>query len=420
MGATIAEKILARAAARDRVTPGEYIWATPDLTVAHDRDYPRYRQRMKAVGLHKIAAAAKLVVSIDHRPYSNDAREIETRAWTRNDIKEQGVGTFFDLGRNGISHNITVDHGMVRPGMLVITADTRSPALGCVGALGIANGSGFIVTLYTGKTWLQVPHTIKVTVSGQARPGVLSRDISTHIIGTIGGSKADYRVLEFSGTAMEAMSVEERHTLCNAMVDIGVKGAIVVPDKVTAEYCRRFPYATPDTFVTSDTDAHFESELHFDIGTLEPQISCPPEPENVAPVSKVAGQKIDQAFVGSCMGGKIDDLRAAAAVLRGHKVAQGVRLIVIPATYVAYQQALEEGLMQVFAAAGAQVAIGTCGPCCGLISPLGDGETCISTSTRNDPGRMGSPNSTIYLASAATVAASAVTGTISDPREFLK
>ena len=242
MGATIAEKILARAAARDRVTPGEYIWATPDLTVAHDRDYPRYRQRMKAVGLHKIAAAAKLVVSIDHRPYSNDAREIETRAWTRNDIKEQGVGTFFDLGRNGISHNITVDHGMVRPGMLVITADTRSPALGCVGALGIANGSGFIVTLYTGKTWLQVPHTIKVTVSGQARPGVLSRDISTHIIGTIGGSKADYRVLEFSGTAMEAMSVEERHTLCNAMVDIGVKGAIVVPDKVTAEYCRRFPY----------------------------------------------------------------------------------------------------------------------------------------------------------------------------------
>lgn len=419
MGATIAEKILARASGKAQVRPGELVWATPDLTVGHDRNYPRYRERMKAIGVEAIAQPQKFMVTIDHTPYSDDVKTIETRAWMRKDIAAQGVGRFFDLGRHGISHNIPVDHGLVKPGMLVITSDTRSPALGCAGALSIALGAGFLTVLVTGKAWLRVPATIRVTITGTPGAGVLSRDIGEWVAQQIGASRADYRVIEFAGDTVERFGMDERHTLCNAMVDIGVKSAIVPADEKTEQHCSRFAGEGGIQRVHSDHDAQFEAQLELDVSCLEPQVSRPPSPENVCPVGSVRGQKIDQAFVGTCIGGKLEDLRAAAGVLRGRTVHPSVRLLVIPATHAIYEQALGEGLMQVFAEAGAQIAVGACGPCFGVLAPLGKGETSIATATRNEPGRMGSDSATIFLANAATVAASAVRGVISDPREFL-
>jgi 3-isopropylmalate/(R)-2-methylmalate dehydratase large subunit len=213
--------------------------------------------------------------------------------------------------------------------------------------------------------------------------------------------------------------MEARHTICNAMVDIGVKGAVVAPDDCLMEYVNQFE-GDGCAIVSSDDDAQFAEHLCFDISDLTPQISLPPEPENLHPVAAAAGEKIDQAFIGSCMGGKLEDLRAAAKMLRGRKVHPNVRLIVIPATQSIFAQATREGLMEIFAAASAQIAVGACGPCFGTLAPLSDNEVCISTSTRNDPGRMGSPTSRLILASAATVAASAVNGCVTDPRKFFR
>lgn len=418
MGQTIAEKILSRASGRSPVKPGEILWATPDVTISHDHNYPRYRDAMEKMGVRKIADPGKLILTVDHRPYSDDVKIVQARSRMRAEAARFGIKNFFDVGRNGISHNIPLDHGLVMPGMLVITSDTRSPALGCVGALSIALGGGLVTVLVTGRTWLRVPSTLRVLITGSKQRGVMSRDVAAWIAHEIGLDRGDYRAIEFDGPAIGQFDLDERHTLCNAMVDIGAKGAIVVPDARTEEYVDHFK-GNKAAIVRSDPDAVYEQTSSFDISDIEPQVAVPPDPENVRPIKSMAGEKIHQAFVGSCMGGKMEDLRAAAAVLRGQKVHPGVRLIVIPATYPIFKQASEEGLIDVFASANAYIAVAACGPCYGTLAPLCDGEVCISTSTRNEPGRMGSPRSTVYLASAAAVAASAVRGVITDPRDLV-
>ena len=417
MGATIAEKILARAGGVTRVTPGEIAWFTPDLTIAHDLNFPFYRKQMAEMGIDQIANPEKLVLTIDHLPYSDRPEAHDNHQRMREEARRFGI-RMYDLGRNGISHNLPLDHGLVRPGTLVITSDTRSPALGCVGALGIALGAGFLVTMVTGRAWLRVPPTVRVNLTGRPQPGVYSRDIGEWVAAQLGPEAADYRVVEFAGPAFEHLGLDARHTLCNAMVDPGVKGAIVQPDAQTEGYVRERVHGECE-LVTSDADAGYEQVVSYDISGLTPLVSLPPDPENVRPVGEVAGRPIHQAFIGSCIGGKLEDLRAAARVLRGRKVADGVRLLVVPATHEIHAQAEREGLMRVFAEANAYVAVGACGPCYGSLAPLVGEQTCISTGTRNEPGRMGSRTATIYLASAATVAASAVMGAITDPREFL-
>lgn len=418
MGATIAEKILARAGGVPHVTAGEIAWFTPDLTIAHDLNFPFYRKQMADMSIDRVAAPEKMVLTIDHLPYSDKPESHAAHQRMREDARRLGLRAMFDLGRNGISHNVPLDHGLVRPGTLVVTSDTRSPALGCVGALSIALGAGFLVVMVTGRAWLRVPRTIRVNLEGGRQIGVLSRDISEWVASQIGPDRGDYRVIEFGGSAVEQLNLDERHTLCNAMVDLGVKGAIVHPDEGTREYVRT-RVGEPCELVTSDADAAYEEVLAYDISGLTPLVSLPPDPENVRPVGELAGTRIDQAFIGSCIGGKIEDLRAAARVLQGRRVADGVRLLVIPATHAIYAQAVREGLMDVFAQANAYVAVGACGPCYGSLMPLVGSQVCISTGTRNEPGRMGSQDATIYLANAATVAASAVRGTVADPREFL-
>lgn len=418
MAATIAQKIMARAAGVDAVSAGEIVWVTPDLVIAHDHNFPRYREAMRKAGAEHIKNPERLMLTIDHRPYSDDLKIVESRQMMRADVKASGIGHFFDVGRHGISHNVPVDKGIVQPGMMVLTSDTRSPALGCVGAFAVALGGGLVTVLALGKTWLRVPATLKVVVSGSPQNGIMSRDMAGWIAQQISDERADYRVIEFAGPLLAQLDMDQRHTFCNAMVDIGAKGAIVPADRYTADYFAALGHPGLHS-VASDPDADFEDVLHFDVSSLEPQVALPPDPTNLVAVSKAAGEPVHQAFVGSCIGGKMEDLRAAANILRGRKIDPRVRLVIIPATQDIFKRAAAEGLMEVFSGANAYIAAGACGPCYGTLAPIAAGETCIGTSTRNEPGRMGSPAGRVLIASAATVAASAVRGVVTDPREFL-
>jgi 3-isopropylmalate/(R)-2-methylmalate dehydratase large subunit len=414
MASTIAEKILARASGRKTVTPGEIVWATPDVVICHDHNFPRFLDGMEAVGKKRIAVADRLLVGIDHRPYSDDPVIVRARRRIREAVKEQGVKRFFDLGEHGISHNLPIDHGMVRPGQLVIASDSRAPALGAAGAMAIPLGGGLLVVLATGKAWLRVPHSIRVVVSGKPRAGVMSRDIAAHLINRIGADQGDYRSVELGGPTIAAMSMDERQTVCNAMVDIGVKAAIVPADDVTLRWAARFDWTAEP--VHADPDAAYERVLEFDVSGLEPQIALPPDPTNIRPLSEMLGRKVQQVFVGSCIGGKLEDIRAAAHTVRGHTVKPGVRFLVIPATTAIYHAALAEGLIEILSAAHADIAVGACGPCYGTLAPLEGDEVCIATSTRNEMGRMGSEKATVLLSNAAVAAAAAITGEITDPR----
>ena len=416
MGSTVAEKILSRCAGQP-VKPGDIVWVTPDLIVGHDLNYPIYKRMLGSIGIDRVVSPEKLVLTIDHQPYTDSAKVAADFQVMREDAKNHGIGHFFDVGRAGISHNLPIDRGLVRPGMLVITSDTRSPALGCVGALGIALGGAFLMQLATGKSWLRVPETIRVTITGHRPEWLMSRDIAQWIAGQIGLERGDYRVIEFDGPVVDGMDIDERHTLCNSMVDLGVKSAVTVPSEAILATVRARS-DVPFEVVRSDPDARYLEHLTYDIGALEPQVAIPPSPELAHPVSELAGKRVTHAFIGACIAGKLEDMRAAAKVLTGRKVAPGVQLCIIPATQEVYRQSLKEGLIDIFAAADAQIAVGTCGPCVGGIMPLNDGDVCISTGTRNDPGRMGSPTSEVYIASAATVAASAIAGHIADPRQI--
>ncbi|MFC4273853.1 aconitase family protein [Achromobacter aloeverae] len=400
VGHTAVEKILARAARRDRVRADDVVWAEPDMITAHDLNYHRHRKLMASLGYPDLAVPEKMLVTIDHTTHSSAPGHLEAQAYMRGDTKAQNVRWFFDTGRHGISHNLPLEIGALAPGMLLVAADTRAPALGCGGAIGIALGMSVTLALATGKVWLRVPRSIRVDLHGTPRDGVMSRDIAQWIAARIGADAGDYKCIEFCGPYVRNASQDERHTLCNAVVDIGVKTAIC-PDESTPWH--------------SDDDAVFERRLAWDVGDIEPQVCLPPDPQLCVPLTQALGTPITSAFIGSCIGGKMEDLRGAARVLRGRRVAAGARLTVIPATQAIYRQALSEGLVADISLAGAEIAVGVCGPCYGTHAPLGDGDTSICTATRNDTGRLGSMQSKVYIANAAVVAASAVAGRIADP-----
>jgi 3-isopropylmalate/(R)-2-methylmalate dehydratase large subunit len=361
---------------------------------------------LREMGYEHVAAPDRVFVTIDHTTFSDDPRKISAHKFIREDVRREKIQWFLDIGRTGISHNAPLEIGVVRPGMLVLACDTRAPALGCAGAISIALGLGLTTVYALGKTWLRVPQTIRVEITGNLRPGVMSRDIAQWIAHQIGPERADYRCIEFHGNVVENLSMDGRHTLCNAMVDLGVKTAVCAPSlEGKAE-------------LLSDSDAQYADRVQLNISDLEPQISVPPDPENVVPLSSMLGVKITSAFIGSCIGGKLEDMRAAANVLAGRKVHRDVRLIVIPATQAVYQAALREGLILSFTEAGASINAGVCGPCYGTLAALGDTDVAICTATRNDKGRMGSEQAQIYIANPAVVAASAVAGCIADPRCF--
>ncbi len=420
MGRTIAEKILDRACGR-QVTPGEIVYPQPDLVVLTDtmvsHDGTTILADLKSWGVTRIQHPERLMITLGHTVPATSPRGAEIIKKIREVVAEIGIKNFFDEGCHGVEHVMPMQQGLARPGMLVFGGDTHMSTVGAIGALGIPTVYELETVLATGTLWIQVPRTVKVVLEGSLPPGLASRDLVLWIIGDIGPERANYRVLEFCGSGAQSLSVESRMTLCNVPVQIGAKSAIVEPDEKTIDYVKSRS-GEPFEIVRSDPDAEFEQTFHYDLSRQEPMVAAPPNPDNVSPVSALAGTRIHQACIGSCANGTLEDMRAAAAVLKGGRVHAGVRMIICPATQQVFLDSAREGLIETFLAAGATVAEPGCSICYGASASLAAGEVSIATITRNEPGRTGTYEADIYLASPATVAASAIRGEIADPRQF--
>jgi len=419
VGRTLAQKILARASGRETVAIGEVVFAEPDVFELIDLVMPQYFKTLAQHGITKLRYPQRCVVFADHEVPSQTVRMAALKKHLRQQMRDYGITTFYAEGRHGISHQAIVEKGHIVPGMLVLSADTHATTLGCVGALSPPINYEAIQALATGDIWLKVPETIRVTLTGRLRPHVMSRDLAQHIIARLGTELCDYRVIEYAGPAMAELDMDARMTLCNVAVEAGAKAGLVEPDAVTDAYLRsrtQIPY----DLVRSDEDAEFHHSVTIDLSTIEPMVAAPPRPDNLVPISTLAGQRVDQVYIGSCAGGRLEDLRAAAEVVRNKQVHADVTMLVVPTTQETYSAAAREGLLQVFADAGAVVASPSCGPCYGNLAPLADGDVCIGTGTTNIPGRMGSAQASIYLSNAAVAAASAIAGTICAPDSVAK
>lgn len=415
MPRTLVEKILTRASGNSAVRAGDVIWATPDLTTMPELSYPAYVKRLKDVGITTLANAERIVVAIDHETPVHSVAGAERIRLTKTLAREQRVGHLYD--GEGITHPLVVEKGLVRPGLFVAGADTHTSGLGAVGALAMAFSMEVAMVMATGRIWLKVPGTIRVTVTGTLRRGVAARDVVLKAMSLIGEDQASYNVVEYVGEPIGRLTVPERMTLCGLSVDMGADAGVVPADEVTLRYLAGVGVTDVDP-VTSDAGAELALEVAIDASMLQPQVSVPPSPTNVRSVGEIGDVRIQHAYIGSCASGNMPELRAAAAILKGRKVHPEVQLLVIPATRQVHEQAMKEGVLADLMEAGAQIAASTCGPCFGGLAQLAPGEVRISTSTRNDPGRMGSTEAQIYLASAMTVAASAIEGRIADPRAF--
>jgi 3-isopropylmalate/(R)-2-methylmalate dehydratase large subunit len=325
---------------------------------------------------------------------------------------------FYDAGRGGHGHIFPMEVGHIKPGMFVLAYDTHVTNYGAVGCLGIALVTEISEVLACGTVWIRVPETIRVNLTGRLKPGITMRDISQKLTVDQDAELVDYCTVEFGGPALKDISVDQRMTLCNTPLEIGAKTAIVEPDSVVEQWLAP-RVKGPIELTKSDRDAKFKHVFDYDLGILEPQVAAPPRPDNVVGISSVAGTQIQHAFIGSCANGSLSDMRDAARILKGRKIDPGVRLIITPGTQEIASRAAAEGLIQVFIEAGATLTAPGCGPCAGgRIGTIAPGEVSINTGTRNDPGRLGTTEAQIYLASPLTVAASALAGRISDPREF--
>ncbi len=416
MGQTIAEKIIARTSGNKTVSPGDIVWARPDLVTTPEVSFPAYMRALKSAGITKLADPDRVVVVIDHEAPAQTVKGAERNKEVRVAASNLRVGHFFEA--EGITHPLVIEKGLVRPGMLVTAADTHTTTLGGVGALAIPFGFELTMVLGIGKIWLKVPESIRIELTGDLKPGVTGRDVIMAATRIIGPKRADYRVFEFTGPGLEKLSVQTRMTICNMAIDSGAKSAVMPASEICLEYLRQHGVENPER-IDSDDDAQYAERISIDLGALEPQVAAPPSPTEVRSVADMVQTKITHAYIGSCASGTIEDLRLAARILQHKQVHASVELLIIPSTISVYREAMREGLLDVFMQSGAQVSSPTCGPCFGGLAQLAAGDVRISTSTRNDPGRMGSTDAMIYLASAATVAASALKGCIADPRDAL-
>lgn len=414
---TLAEKIFARAAGRPSVTAGEVVWVSPDRVTTPEVSFPAYVKRLRDIGVERFAHPERVVVAIDHEVPVHSKEGAERNRRTRQLARETGVGHLFD--GEGITHPLVVERGLVRPLDFVAGADTHTTGMGGVGAIGIPFGIELTMILATGRIWVTVPETVRVEYSGRCAPGVTARDMVLAAMARIPPDLADYRVIELGGEAVRALSIPERMTLCGLCIDMGAKSAVTEADERTVAFLAERG-ATGLATAASDPGCRYHSVITIDAAGLEPQVSIPPSPTHVRPVSDLLGTPIQHAYIGSCASGSLAELAAAADLLDGRRVHPDVQLLVIPATRRVQQQAMETGVLARLAAAGAMLSAPTCGPCFGGLAQLAAGETRISTSTRNDPGRMGSRDANIFLGSALTVAASAIAGHIADPRAYLR
>jgi homoaconitate hydratase family protein len=415
---TISEKILASKSSSNYVSPDEIIYCNVDIAMSHDNT-ALVIKNFQNIGIKNVWAPSKIVISLDHRIPANQIEIAEAHKNIRKFVKKQKIKNFFDL-RQGICHQILPEHGFILPGELIIGTDSHSTTYGAFGAFGTGVGASEMAGIWaTGEIWLKVPETIKITINGKLSKGVYAKDVILKIISEFTASGANYKTIEFYGETIKHFSISERMTLCNMTIEMGAKAGIVPPDKNTNNYLRnRSKKAFKN--ITSDKDAQFIKEITFDISKLEPQVAFPHAVDNVKDISEAAGIKINQAFVGSCTNGRLEDLKAVGDLLTGRTVHPDVRLLVCPASVDVYLNALKAGIIEKIILAGGVILNPGCGPCLGAHQGvLAAGEVAISSSNRNFRGRMGSPEAEVYLASPATVTASAIKGEITNPKIML-
>ena len=416
-GKTFAEKTLSRAAGRD-LSAGDIVVVEPDFCMQHE-NASAISMTFASIGVKKVWNPDKILIFFDHTVPASTVAYAEPHAIVREFVKSQGIRHFYDLnGFGGICHQMMCQEGFAAPGLVIVGADSHTCTHGAMGAFAVGIGRSEMAAVWaTGEIWLKVPQSLKITVKGEFQPGVSAKDLILKIIGDVKQGGADYMSVEFHGGAIEAMSLAERITLCNMCIEMDAKNAVCRPDEKVISLVKQKGKAKNWAYVWADEGARYEGELSYDLKELVPAVAMPHHVHAYAPVTEAVGTPIDQAFIGTCTNGRIEDLRIAAHILEGRKVS--VRTIVTPASSAVYAQALEEGIIATLLYAGCTICPPGCGPCLGAAGGvLGKGETCVSTSNRNFRGRMGHAESRIFLASPATVAYSALRGAIGDPREF--
>ncbi len=411
----VTEKILARAAGKEIINPGEIIEVNVDLAMSHDGTSPPTINTFKKIS-DKVWDPDKIVIICDHTMPPNTIGSAEFHKVTKEFARKQGIKNYFSHGE-GICHQVMPEYGLIKPGSVVVGADSHTCTHGAFGAFATGMGATDMAFVFaTGKTWFRVPEAFKITVDGKLGKFVTAKDVILNIIGEIGTYGATYKTLEFQGNTIESMDVSGRMTICNMAIESGAKNGIMEPNKATLQYLNDRNVKNFE-IVRSDKDYTYEKEFNFQVGDMEPQVACPNNVDNVKPISKVEGTTINQAFIGSCTNGRLDDLVQAGEVLEGKTVHEDVRLIIIPASAEIYRKALHSGLIDTFMDSGAVICNPGCGPCLGgHMGVLGSNEVCIATTNRNFLGRMGDPDSEVFLANPAVVAASAISGEIKDPR----
>ncbi|MEF2594416.1 MAG: 3-isopropylmalate dehydratase large subunit [Eggerthellaceae bacterium] len=415
---TMAEKILAAHAGLDEVKPGQLIECDLDLVLANDVTAPLAIKTAREI-TDAVFDADKIALVPDHYAPNKDIKSAEQAKIVREFAREQGISHYYEVGCMGVEHALLPEQGVVGPGDLIIGADSHTCTYGALGAFSTGVGSTDAgVGMAVGKAWFKVPETVLIKVDGALAAGVTGKDVILHIIGMIGVDGALYKAIEFAGSAIEGLSMDERLTICNMAVEAGAKAGLIPVDDVARAYLDG-RVERPYTVHASDPDAEYSQVIEIDAADIVPTVAFPHLPSNTRPVSEARDVRIDQAVIGSCTNGRLEDMRQAAAVLKGRKVAPGVRCIVIPATQKVYRQCIEEGLTDIFLDANCAVSTPTCGPCLGgHMGVLAAGERAVTTTNRNFVGRMGHPDSEVYLASPAVAAASAVLGHIGLPEDL--
>jgi 3-isopropylmalate/(R)-2-methylmalate dehydratase large subunit len=427
MGMTVVEKILARASGKGAVSPGDVVEPAVDLAMSHENAalvINQFLEVFRGTGVEpRLWDPSRIAIIFDHRVPAESPKTATNQKKVRAFVAANGITKFHDIrgDRGGICHQVLPENGYVRPGQVVVGTDSHTTSHGALGAFAFGIGATEMASVWAlgHAVNVEAPASIRVNVSGALAPLVFAKDLILFLVGSLGAAGASFRVLEFHGEAVRRMPTSGRLTLCNMSVEAGATAGIVPADAETLRYLREEAgVADAVAPVLPDPDAAYERTVEVDATALEPQVACPHTVDNVRPVSRVAGTRVDQIVIGSCTNGRLDDLAVAASLLKGKKVAPHTRMLVFPASGRIYQQALAAGYVADLMRAGAVVMNAGCGPCLGVHEgALGDGEVALSTTNRNFKGRMGNPSSEVYLCSPAVAAASAVAGVITDPRE---
>jgi len=418
-GKTFTEKILALKSGKNSVVSGEIVTVSPDIVLSHDNS-AAISKKFKQIGINSVRNPDKIVIPLDHCVPAASEKYADNHKVIREFVRENGIQNFYDIN-TGVCHQVLPEKGHVLPGTLILGADSHTTTYGAFGAFSAGIGRSEVASIWaTDKIWLKVPETIKIVITGKMPFGVYPKDIILYIIGKLGADGVLYKAVEFSGNIVAEMSISGRMTLCNMAVEMGAKNGYVEPDEKTIKWINLRTNKKYE-IIKSDTDADYEKIIHYDITKLEPQIACPHTVDNVKAISEVIGTRINQALIGTCTNGRIEDLKIACEILKDNKIAKNTRLLVFPASTEVYVDAMDSGILQTLVKSGAVIMNPGCGPCLGAHEgALAPGEVCLSTANRNFKGRMGCNEAEVFLASPAIVAASALKGEITDARGFLE